>query len=523
MKRLLIVLLIAALCLSLAACGGGDTTSGSGTTTTAGDSSDEGSETTPAEEDVYEVIMQFPTLGTTPEDLQLVEDAINERTIPEIGVKVKFYPVSAFELNSTTNLMVSTGEKLDLMMSLFENGVGSYVNKGILIELDDLVREYGSGIVAAEGAALTGGYFDGKLYAIPSEEKMGRVKGFLARKDLLEKYNIEYDPNKVYSFEELTEIFATVKAGEGDRFYCVAINSGEEPAFTYSATTDYLGSSMGSGVLMNYGVDTTEVTNYFETEDFKTDVEIAREWFEKGYFSPDCNTTTESAYNLVQTGNYFGAFSNCEPDIVGNWVSMGQDFLGTDFVPIYTTEASAMTQFYQMSMWGIPITCENPEKTMQWLNMLYADQEIVNLVYRGIEGKHWQFVEGSETVVEYPEGIDMTNTPYIAILNVWGDKLKDYVMAPFDETYYEMMHAFNDSIKEEYTSDALGYCFNSEPVKTQFAAVQDVISQYQVSLGMGVVDPTVVLPEFQQALKAAGIEEIIAENQKQFDEWISNQ
>ena len=162
MKRLLIVLLIAALCLSLAACGGGDTTSGSGTTTTAGDSSDEGSETTPAEEDVYEVIMQFPTLGTTPEDLQLVEDAINERTIPEIGVKVKFYPVSAFELNSTTNLMVSTGEKLDLMMSLFENGVGSYVNKGILIELDDLVREYGSGIVAAEGAALTGGYFDGK-------------------------------------------------------------------------------------------------------------------------------------------------------------------------------------------------------------------------------------------------------------------------------------------------------------------------------------------------------------------------
>jgi putative aldouronate transport system substrate-binding protein len=40
---------------------------------------------------------------------------------------------------------------------------------------------------------------------------------------------------------------------------------------------------------------------------------------------------------------------------------------------------------------------------------------------------------------------------------------------------------------------------------------------------MGVVDPTVVLPEFQQALKAAGIEEIIAENQKQIDEWRAEQ
>ena len=79
-----------------------------------------------ADDDIYEVVVQFPTLGTTPSDLQKVEDAINERTESEIGVHVTFYPVSAFETNNTTSLMVSSGEKLDLAISIFEGGVANY-------------------------------------------------------------------------------------------------------------------------------------------------------------------------------------------------------------------------------------------------------------------------------------------------------------------------------------------------------------------------------------------------------------
>ena len=86
-----------------------------------------------ADDDIYEVVVQFPTLGTTPSDLQKVEDAINERTESEIGVHVTFYPVSAFETNNTTSLMVSSGEKLDLAISIFEGGVANYANKGMLL------------------------------------------------------------------------------------------------------------------------------------------------------------------------------------------------------------------------------------------------------------------------------------------------------------------------------------------------------------------------------------------------------
>lgn len=470
--------------------------------------------------EIYEVVIQFPTLGDTPPDLPLVEEALNEITEPEIGVHVTFYPSSAFELNNTTTMMVSSGEKLDLAMCMFEGGAQSYVNRGMLIELDDLVDQYGQDILEAEGKAMAGGYYNGKLYTIPTEEKMGRVKAFECRKDLLDKYNIEYDEEKVYTWDELTEIFKVIKAGEGDKFYCIAANASEQAPYTYFAEADLLGSDYGSGVLMNYGKGTDEVVNYFESEEFAEYCDVMRTWFQEGYFSSDCNTITDSSLVQLQSGNYFGMFSNAEPDMVASHCATMQAYQGTDVVALRTTEPASRTQDYQVTQWMIPITCDNPEKTMQFLNMLYGRKDVVNLIYWGIEGTHYNRVEGTENMVELPEGIDRSNTPYSAVLNVWGDKLKDYVMEPNDDNYVTMMQEFNNSISDEYTSDALGYCFNSDPVKTQFAAVNDVVTQYaKSSLGYGVVDPGPQLEEFRSALKAAGIDEIIAENQKQFDEW----
>ena len=67
---------------------------------------------------------------------------------------------------------------------------------------------------------------------------MGRVKAFECRKDLLDKYGIEYDENKIYTLEDLSEIFATVQAGEGDAFHCIAANGSEDPIYSYFDHTD---------------------------------------------------------------------------------------------------------------------------------------------------------------------------------------------------------------------------------------------------------------------------------------------
>ena len=66
--------------------------------------------------------------------------------------------------------------------------------------------------------------------------------------------------------------------------------------------------------------------------------------------------------------------------------------------------------------------------------------------------------------------------------------------------------------------------FNADPssMKNQIAAVANVSQEYGRPLEKGLVDkddPDRGLAVYQQKLKEAGIDEIIAEYQRQIDEW----
>lgn len=174
-------------------------------------------------EDLYEVVMEVVTLGADPAGLQDVENAVNEISEPETGVHVTLYPVSISDVGSQTSLMITSGEKLDLAsVGAISGSVSSLVSKGALLELDDLYEEYGADIKNAESIAVAGRYFDGSLYAIPSEEKLARSYGFFARTDIVEEPGMEFSQDEVYTLEDLEALFAAYKEKYGDGYYCIA-------------------------------------------------------------------------------------------------------------------------------------------------------------------------------------------------------------------------------------------------------------------------------------------------------------
>ena len=69
----------------------------------------------------------------------------------------------------------------------------------------------------------------------------------------------------------------------------------------------------------------------------------------------------------------------------------------------------------------------------------------------------------------------------------------------------------------------MGYSFVRDSVSTEIASLSTVIEQYDKMINCGALDPKKAVPEFISALKAAGIEEVIAENQRQLDEWAAAQ
>jgi len=434
MRKLMIILSAIALLLTLPGCTGDEYSSGqlSGNPDAEGDG-------------IYEIVMQYPTLGEIPQDLKLVEAAVNARTEPEIGVRVVFVPVSVFDLASTTNIMFSWGDKLDIIMCGFGVSLADYVNKGMLIELDDLVAEYGQSIVDAEGIAMSGGYFRGSLYALPAEEKMGRVRALYCRRDILDKYGIDTDPTTRYTMDEISEIFAKVRVGENEDFYCLATNINDDGFYSNFDIVDKLGSTLASGCLMNYGSGTTEIVNYFATDKYEQACRMIRGWYQNGYLNPDCNIVSDAVFKQMQSGNYFAFFNSAEPDMLIGQNTMLQGYVDTELAALYTSYPNSVTQNFRISMWGITSSCAEPIKAMRWLNMLWQDTEISNLLNNGIEGLHYQFVDDGP-VIQYLDGMDASTTRYKAILNVWGDKSKMYIWEPLDESYYRDLDEFNNFI-----------------------------------------------------------------------------
>ena len=516
MRKVLVVLLAAIMAFSLTACNSDKPSQSMNTEKPAATGASD------AEKDKsYNVVMEIPILGAEPSGLADVEAAINAYVEPKIGVNVTLTPITLQQLASQTNLMISSDDKLDLVCD-FASGVGDLVNKEALLPLDDLYEKYGQDIKKSAGITIAGGYLEGKLYAIPSEEKHARSYGFAARKDIVDQLGFHFDKDKVYTTDDLTKLFHAYKEKYGEGYYCVAGTTPTTENYTNMYRYDSLGSTSATGILMGAGLDgDTTVTNLYDTKEYENYAKLMYDWAKAGYYSPDAATNTEAGTVQLQSGYYLGQFQSLETDMAAN---ISRD-CGYEMIPISLTGIYAETSMYQVSMWSIPSTCENPEKTFQFLNMLYADNDLDNILTYGLEGKSYEIVQKGEkegqAVIKYPEGVNAANTPYNMPLHVFGDKITISVFEPTTLDYYKEAEEFNNSITDAQKSITLGYTFNAYPIATQLAAVSSVVQQYSGIVSTGAQNPADVLPEFRKALKDAGIEDIIKENQSQLSQWLT--
>lgn len=104
--------------------------------------------------EITEIVWQWPSLGSTGSGFQAVEDALNAMTEPDIGVHITLEPVTFSELANETVLTVSSGEQLDLCLSV-GTGVGNLVSSGLIEPLDDYIDNEGKDIKEKCGSALS--------------------------------------------------------------------------------------------------------------------------------------------------------------------------------------------------------------------------------------------------------------------------------------------------------------------------------------------------------------------------------
>lgn len=440
-------------------------------------------------------------------DVELVQEEINKITLEKINATVKLMPIDWAAWNQQINLILAGNEQLDLLVTSAFMNYSSMVSKGQLIPLDDLLQEHGQGIIETmEPVFYEGTKIDGKIYGVSSFRELGADYGFIARKDLLDKYQI--DLSQVKSFEELEPIFQLIKENEPNMIPLVQRDTNNTVVSDIlAARVDNLGDGMG--VLMLDDNNTT-VVNLYETPQYQEAVELVRKWYTAGYIQPDAATSQETYAALIKAGKGFGYLANMKP----GFEEQETNLVGYEMEAARLTPPRGASSGPVAFMISIPSNVKYPEKAMQFMNLLYTDADIMNLLTLGIEGKHYVKTENGQ--VRLPDGVE--NSGYV--FNQWliGNNSLTLLWEGMDPNQWENLKEFNKNIN---FSPALGFIFDADKVKTEVAAVNNVISEYKAGLESGSVDPK-VLPKFIEDLKKAGIDAIIAEKQRQLDEFLAS-
>ena len=458
-------------------------------------------------EEPAELTLIFPTFRELPEDMEKVQEELDRITLEKINATVKLEPLSIGVYQEQTNLMLTSGESFDLLWTSISMNFQSYADSGLLYPLDDLIDQYGDGVLTAVGEDyLQAAMVSEELFGVPTIRDMAANTEFTMRADIVDEYNI--DISQIDSLESLEAILEVVYENEPEMAPLIPNVIGGTILDTY-LPYDPLGDTMG--VLMDYGQN-FEVVNLFETEEYESWVKLIREWYVSGYILEDIATSTSDKYTILGNDAGFGYVARAKP----GWIAQETAATGgMDFYSVEFGSAFANTSTVANVMWSIPYASENPDKAMQFLNLLYSDAEVFNLIVYGIEGEH--FVKVSDNIIDYPEGVTADTVSYdLGYGWLFGNQFLMYIREGEDPNLWNDMKTFNDNAIK---SQAMGFVFDNSSVKNEVAAVTNVLDQYQLGLETGTIDPETELPKFIQALKDAGIEMIIAEKQTQLDAW----
>lgn len=464
---------------------------------------------------VERVVFTYQTMdGDVMDELDEVIEEINAITVPEIGVEVEARKVDALEAFTQYFTWIGNGETIDLMMLNYQD-ITTYVDREMLLPIDAYLESEAPDIkdIIENRYNLAGGsIIDGKTYGVGIYGYLGSGGGIWLERKYLQEIGIEHEEKHIYTYEELTEIFAALKEKYPDKYPLgqITSQSGGSTFMFYSAGQHNVGDSLGatysSGVLDEEGG--TKVVNFYATSEYYEFLHYMRKWYQAGYIYPDAAISDYSTAALMEEGMVLSYPITSSPGFVSGVME--------DAVCLRTSRISAGMRGPRSSFWTIPVTSAHPEASMRFLNLMYADARISNLLTYGIEGRHYEVLDEENRTIRYPITDEDGNMSFYNMLGLYGDMHETYWNGSAEEKQERIAY---EAEAMEYRTGVEGFVYSTKETSGQIAAVDKVVERYMPFLESGCLDLDVYYPRFLEELSEAGIDEVIADKQAQYDAW----
>ena len=445
------------------------------------------------------------------EDRGLIQDEMN-RILEEkgINVEVELVFVEFTAWGTQMNLMLSDGS-IDLLNCCFMDPISVLAENGAIAPLDDLLAEYGQGIVDTLGEYLECGKVGGVIYGTPKMNAYSSQQLFIITTDEAEAAQV--DLSQVHDLTTLTEALKQIHAVFPEK---TMISCGPGGQYYDPANLDYLNNTYPYACLkLEKGSDDLTVLNYYETQDFKDLLAQAKEWADLGFFRKDAINTQDAVYNYIHNHEAVSAYSPAPSVEIKDASNVVTYSVRLTTVPISDT-AWVTTGNVAGMIYAIPQLSQHKVGAMKLLNALYTDADLANVIGCGIEGVHYVMTdEGNITYAKEGQNTLTSGWPS-AMGNFWPNELIMHPWAPAAADTYEKYRESNTTCE---ISPAMGFVFDTSNVADEIAACDNAVAKYLNVMMLGIGDVEALHQQMLKELKENGVDDIIAEKQAQLNAW----
>lgn len=452
---------------------------------------------------------------------------------------VEFIDVSFDEYSEKFSQVLASGEGVDLAWTGWLINKPQNIADGNLMPLDDLLAEYGQGIVDILGenvVEIHRNADDGKLYYLPSWQGLvGDRRGWLVVTEIAELAgdtwieDTEAALNKWRNnYSEGTEAFQAV-LDQATKYLAAAKEAGKLGAGINTGRV--FGWSMYNGTRSNPGVGGSEIGIPFEdntftvidgvaSEHYKLYAKTMADWYKEGYIRSDIMSVDTSTLTMPKNGEITDTtyVFSCDPYLTEADQDAATADAGMDMTYLPVEENASLILGGDTS-YAIPYCADEPERAMMVLNAIYSQPDLYNTLIYGIEGEDYTKNADGTITTSYVGASPTADDSYGIQRWIIGSCKNALINNGTDPNYYADLEALEETAR---VNPFMNFTFDRTNVEGICASILNVYYEYGPQLDNGVAGDNweELYNSYMAARKDAGIEELVTEFQNQLNAYI---
>lgn len=467
----------------------------------------------------------YMSLPSVAPDTDAIIEELNKYTREKIGVEISYMPMSDSDYMEKMPTYINSGEAFDICFTAnWSTDYLQFAQRDAFLDISTLLPEYGKEtwdfIPEEVWKAVS---VNGAVYGIPSYKEQGWQGGIYVNSEMAANYGI--DLSAVKTLEDYTDVLKIVSdKAKAENKKVIGI-SGLSQGFTILTPFESL---LGNGVLPGASAVSAyknfsgqdEIFNQYASPEYMDYCKLVYGWNKAGYLPSDplnYDQDTANRDNDFTNGTLFSYAIQYAPGAAESAAALyGHE---VTFIPMMTPLFE--TRSALGGLMAVSQGCKNPEKAVEFLNLLNTDEYVGTLMRHGIEGKHHTAVGDTQIDKTMGGSLSAENNGYDYTFGwQFGSPFNQKWDVSYPKNIEELFREYNASA---VTGPHVGFSFDSSNVNTEISALTNIVTEYAPALENGMVNPEEKMPEFLSALEANGVAELMNEIQTQLDGWKGTQ